>query len=147
MKIKKKQKNCYTIQNVCHTTHKWVYTLQNNVGLTNLSSQKCQPRVFWLGNRYKQCTLWPCCVVSGLVSLVAPCLVLSGFILSCLILACLVLSWRILSCLVLYCRNLGLSRLVLSCLVLTCLVLSCVIMPCLILSCLGFDFIVLPCVA
>ena len=47
MKIKKTPKNCYTIENVCYTTHKCVHTPKKDRVLTFPLRQKCHQRVFW----------------------------------------------------------------------------------------------------
>ena len=47
MKTKMTKKNCNTIENVSHTTHKCVNTIKKERVLTFPLRQKCHQRVFW----------------------------------------------------------------------------------------------------
>ena len=58
MKTKKTEINCNTIEDVTHTTNKIFYTLKKDRVLKFPLRQKCQPRVFWMKNRHKQCFFW-----------------------------------------------------------------------------------------
>jgi hypothetical protein len=87
IKTNKTTKNGNTIANTSNTTQKSVGALKKNVVLTNLLPEKCQQRVFGLGNRQKQCIFVPFRSSIDLSCHIVSCHVLSRLVLSCVVLS------------------------------------------------------------